>query len=130
MTTGLQRQLALIEKRKAAGMKRFGLWLDKHDAEALVGRFPGPRNGINWPAVVQAALLWTVTEEPQPQAQPDDAEIERLQRKVRSLEKNATETAQRHRDHIADWRKLADAQEAKIARLEAELRNKNPGRLG
>ncbi len=121
MKSSLERQLALIEKRKVEGLKRFCFWCAPADVEVLRGRYPGERGGIDWQAVIRSALN-------PPQAQPDNAEIEQLQRKVRSLEKAATETAKRHKDDINEWRKLVDALEAQRARLEADLRN--PGRRG
>ncbi len=84
---------------------------------SLRKKYPGSRGGIDWQAVIKAALV------PQPQAQPDTTETEQLRRKVRSLERSATETAKRHKDDINEWRKLVDALEAQRARLEADLRN-------
>ena len=122
MKTGLERQLSLIAKRKAEGMARLTVWVSQRAVESLKKRFPGARGGIDWDSVIRAAL--------EPQAQPGDDEAEQLRRKVRALERSATETAKKHRDQIADWRKLVDALDAKCARLEEDLRNQNSDRLG
>lgn len=54
--SGSERQRDLIERRQAAGVTRMTVWLSDLDKGALREHFPGPRGGIDWGAVVQAAL--------------------------------------------------------------------------
>ncbi len=111
MKSSLERQLALIEKRKAEGLKRFCFWCAPADVEVLRGRYPGERGGVDWQAVIKAAL----TPAPQPEAAPTDytLEVERLQRKIRQLEKD-------HARGVANYRQMIDDLDAKLAQAEAE----------
>ncbi len=122
MTANRDRQAAFRERRLSAGEAAFTIWANMGDAMALRKKYPGLRGGIDWEAVIRAAL--------EPQAQPGGDETEQLQRKVRALERSSLEAAQQHREDIGNWRKLVDALDAKCARLEEDLRNQNPGRCG
>ncbi len=53
---GLERQKRLIAKRQSEGQERHALWAPREEIEELRRRFPGPRNGVNWRAVITAAL--------------------------------------------------------------------------
>ena len=54
--TGAERQQQLADKLKAEGKKRFPIWVQQDDADALRAKFPGPRDGIDWQSVIRAAL--------------------------------------------------------------------------
>jgi hypothetical protein len=45
-----------MASQKADGMRAVKAWLHDDDIAALKQRFPGPRGGIDWPAVAKAAL--------------------------------------------------------------------------
>lgn len=49
------RQAALTERRVAAGWRRIPVWLEARDIDLLRRRFPGPRGGIDWKAVIKQA---------------------------------------------------------------------------
>lgn len=53
------RQAELRQRRKAEGVKRETIWLSDNHRAALKQRFPGPRAGIDWEHVVEAALTPT-----------------------------------------------------------------------
>ena len=57
MKSGSERQKALKESRLAAGMKVSNVWLPEPMLEQLKQKFPGPRGGVDWLAVVKSALL-------------------------------------------------------------------------
>jgi len=113
--TNAEHQQALRARREAEGLKRFTLWLNQQDSESLKQRYPGPKGGVDWSAVIRAAL--------EPQAQPDDEEIERLQRKIRQLEKD-------HKRGIENWRQTVDDLESKLAKAQDELKKLNPDQGG
>jgi hypothetical protein len=54
--TTAERQAELRQRRKAEGLERETIWLSDNDRAALKQRFPGPRSGIDWQAVIRAAL--------------------------------------------------------------------------
>ncbi len=144
MAESRDRQAAFRERRLSAGEASFTIWVNMEIAMALRKKYPGSRGGIDWALVIRAAM--------EPQAQPDTAEIERLLidnarlvqliesdemsrkaevmhllRKVRTLEKNATETARRHREEIDNWRQALDQKDSQLAKAEAELKNPDQG---
>lgn len=51
-----ERQRDLKQRRKAEGIHRVMIWVSADDREALRQHFPGPRGGIDWQAVITAAL--------------------------------------------------------------------------
>lgn len=51
-----ERQRAFRERRAAEGKRRAVLWITPAQGDALRSRFPGPRGGIEWNAVITAAL--------------------------------------------------------------------------
>jgi hypothetical protein len=53
---GKERQQRLIRRRQTEGLRRTLFWASEADLEHLRDRFPGPRGGIDWTAVVRAAL--------------------------------------------------------------------------
>ncbi|BBL77452.1 hypothetical protein MishRS11D_45500 (plasmid) [Methylomagnum ishizawai] len=55
-STVLERQKRLITKRQAEGQERHALWAPREEIEELRRQFPGSRNGVNWRAVIAAAL--------------------------------------------------------------------------
>jgi hypothetical protein len=57
--TTSERQRDLKQRRKAEGIHRVMIWISDDDREALRLRYPGPRNGIDWQAVITAALTDT-----------------------------------------------------------------------
>jgi hypothetical protein len=71
MSTGAQRQQRLKAKRQEAGQQFARFWVPASDLEALKQRFPGPRGGIDWPAVVAAALAPGGTARPRPSLAPN-----------------------------------------------------------
>lgn len=56
MKTAAERQQTLKEARIAAGMKPSNVWLPVRLLDELKVKYPGPRGGIDWIAVVKAAL--------------------------------------------------------------------------
>ena len=56
MSTGAERQARLTERRKAEGKRRVPAWLAAHEEAELKRLYPGPRGGIDWSAVIRAAL--------------------------------------------------------------------------
>lgn len=56
-STGAERQRKYAEKCQAEGKRQTYLWLDDTDAAALKRAYPGQRGGINWKAVIAAALI-------------------------------------------------------------------------
>ena len=50
------RQQALRQRRQAQGQVRVTLWASQDEREALRQRYPGPRGGIDWQAIIAAAL--------------------------------------------------------------------------
>lgn len=50
------RQKDLIHRRQAQGLQRVTHWISREDREALRRRYPGPRNGIDWQQIIDAAL--------------------------------------------------------------------------
>lgn len=54
--SGTDRQKRLISKRKSEGMERMTIWVSVTDINALRDRYQGPRKGIDWQAVIRAAL--------------------------------------------------------------------------
>ena len=56
LNDGAERQRKLTERRIAAGMVRAGVWLHRDALTALQARYPGPRGGVDWNAVLAAAL--------------------------------------------------------------------------
>lgn len=51
-----ERQRKLVAKRLTQGQKRALVWAPETDLDALKRAYPGPRNGVNWMAVIAAAL--------------------------------------------------------------------------
>ena len=51
-----ERQKELTDKRRAAGISKVSVWLSDQDREELRKLYPGPRGGIDWAAVVRAAI--------------------------------------------------------------------------
>ena len=51
-----ERQKIFRDRRVAAGQTRALIWLNPAQSEALKLRFPGPRGGISWGAVIDAAM--------------------------------------------------------------------------
>ena len=43
-------------KRKAEGYQRVPIWVSHDEMTTLRNRYPGPRGGVDWGAVVAAAL--------------------------------------------------------------------------
>lgn len=54
--SGAERQARLAARRRADGSERACFWASARDLEALRRAYPGPRQGIDWTAVVGAAL--------------------------------------------------------------------------
>ena len=50
------RQQDLIHRRQAQGLQRVTHWISREDREALRQRYPGPRNGIDWQQIIDAAI--------------------------------------------------------------------------
>lgn len=55
-TINAARQKKLKENRRKAGMKCCNVWVMKDTAARLQAQYPGDRGGINWQAVINAAL--------------------------------------------------------------------------
>lgn len=55
-TPNAERQARLKQARNEKGQKQVYLWLGDSEAIELKNRFPGVRGGINWRAVIDAAL--------------------------------------------------------------------------
>jgi len=53
---GYERQKRVRDKKIAQGLIRMEVWADPESTEALRQRFPGPKQGVSWPAVIEAAL--------------------------------------------------------------------------
>jgi hypothetical protein len=51
-----ERQTRYEEKRRGEGFQRVPIWVHENELVALRQRYPGPRGGVDWSAVVQAAL--------------------------------------------------------------------------
>jgi hypothetical protein len=51
-----QRQTRHEQKRRAEGFQRVPIWVHESELAALRQRYPGPRGGVEWGAVIQAAL--------------------------------------------------------------------------
>lgn len=51
-----ERQAKHEAKRKADGYQRIPIWVSHDELTALRTRYPGPRGGVDWRAVVAAAL--------------------------------------------------------------------------
>ena len=43
-------------RRKAEGYRRVPIWVHRDELTALRERYPGPRGGVDWQAVVSASL--------------------------------------------------------------------------
>jgi hypothetical protein len=43
-------------QRRAEGYRRVPIWVHRDELDALRARYPGPRGGVDWQAVVRAAL--------------------------------------------------------------------------
>lgn len=56
MKTAAERQKRLHEKRLAEGIRPLKVWVSDQDYDALQAAYPGPRAGIDWQAVIDAAL--------------------------------------------------------------------------
>lgn len=54
--TGAQRQSAFTSRKIEAGARLVKAWLPSETITALKSRYPGPRGGIDWPAVAEVAL--------------------------------------------------------------------------
>ena len=54
--TAAERQKRLHEKRLAEGVRPLKVWVRDQDYDALQAAYPGPRQGIDWQAVIDAAL--------------------------------------------------------------------------
>ncbi|BBL77434.1 hypothetical protein [Methylomagnum ishizawai] len=54
--SGSERQRELREKRFAKGLCRPEVWVYPTDIEKLRAAYPGPRNGVDWQAVIKIAL--------------------------------------------------------------------------
>jgi hypothetical protein len=54
--TTAERQRRLTEKRRAEGKQKYTVWAAPEIVESLKAAFPGQRNGIDWQAVLTAAL--------------------------------------------------------------------------
>lgn len=55
--TRTARAARLTEKRKIEGWKRFNVWTPPTaPVERLRRQFPGPQGGLNWDAIMEAAL--------------------------------------------------------------------------
>ncbi len=119
-TSGAERQRLLKKARKAEGIRARKVWLSDADMDVLKARYPGPRGGIDWTAVICAAL------NPASAPAADNREIERLCRENRSLERNMAETARRHKELIDNWRRHCDSLDAKLAKAQKELQRLNP----
>jgi hypothetical protein len=52
---GVERQKRLRENKAKGGLTRMELWMSDEQKAALRERFPGPRGGIDWDRVIQAA---------------------------------------------------------------------------
>lgn len=52
-----ERQKQFNRAKRSAGLKSVAVWLSAECIEELKQRFPGPRGGIDWLAVVARALL-------------------------------------------------------------------------
>jgi hypothetical protein len=50
------RQEKLRKTRLEQGIKPVKVWVSNTDMERLKERYPGPRNGVNWQAVIDAAM--------------------------------------------------------------------------
>ncbi|MBM4199823.1 MAG: hypothetical protein FJ189_00870 [Gammaproteobacteria bacterium] len=59
MKTAAERQKRLHEKRLAEGIRPLKVWVSDQDYDALQAAYPGPRDGVDWKAVVDAALRKT-----------------------------------------------------------------------
>ncbi|NCU20612.1 hypothetical protein EOM89_07720 [Candidatus Falkowbacteria bacterium] len=51
-----RRQQDLKQRRHAQGLVRVTLWASQDERESLRQHYPGPRGGIDWQAVIAAAL--------------------------------------------------------------------------
>ena len=51
-----QRQQSLKQRRHAQGQVRVTLWTGRDTLEELRQRYPGPRGGVDWQAIIAAAL--------------------------------------------------------------------------
>ncbi len=49
------RQAKLKEQREADGYRRVPIWVHERDLDALRERYPGPRGGVDWGAVISIA---------------------------------------------------------------------------
>jgi hypothetical protein len=72
LRTAAQRQQRHKAKRREAGEQLARFWLPQADLDALKRRYPGPRGGIDWPAVVAASLAPAESPRP-PQLLPPNA---------------------------------------------------------
>jgi hypothetical protein len=55
--TRCERAARLTEKRKAEGWQRFNVWAPPGTpVDRLRRQFPGPQGGLNWDAIMEAAL--------------------------------------------------------------------------
>ena len=57
MKSGSERQKALKEVRLAAGKKVSNVWLPESVLEQLKQKYPGPRGGVDWMALVNPVLI-------------------------------------------------------------------------
>ncbi len=61
---------------------------------------------------------------------PDSAEVLKLKRRIRTLERNAAETARLHKEVMDGLKELVNRMDAKCAHLEAELKKLKPDQGG
>jgi hypothetical protein len=55
--TRTERTARMNERRKAEGWRRFNIWAPPTaPVERLRRQFPGPQGGLNWDAIMEAAL--------------------------------------------------------------------------
>jgi hypothetical protein len=54
--TRCERAARLRERRLAEGQKKLDLWAPGEEVDALKAAYPGPYGGVNWRAVIAAAL--------------------------------------------------------------------------
>lgn len=55
-TTAAERQAKLRAQRESDGFKRVPIWIHESILHKLRERYPGPRGGVDWIAVIDKAL--------------------------------------------------------------------------
>ncbi len=61
--TGAERQRRYEEKLMGEGLRQVKTWLPEKDIATVKAAFPSPRGGIDWKAVIKAALKTTGQEQ-------------------------------------------------------------------